>query len=129
VGNIIFFSAPSWPIFSLSSLFAFFAALLTCEDPPHHPTTAPSFRPSLCVQFTIYLPMSNKKERKKDAIAALNAEHEELFGTYIQETKPTSERRMVYIINALILSIAPVCMCSFTPLSHHFLEILSTFYL
>lgn len=36
-------------------------------------------------------------------------EDEKLFGTFISENKPTKERLIVYIVNALIVSIAPVC--------------------
>ena len=66
--------------------------------------------------------MSSRKrsEEKAAAAAAVAAEDEALFGTYIQETKPTTERRMVYIINALILSIAPVCMYYLFSLSLYF---------
>jgi hypothetical protein len=39
-------------------------------------------------------------------------EDDKLFGTFISENKPTKERRIVYIVNALILSIAPVCKYS-----------------
>lgn len=56
--------------------------------------------------------MSGRRSRQSlTPIDGVN-EEEKLFGTYISENKPTKERRIVYIVNALILSIAPVCKYS-----------------
>ena len=50
----------------------------------------------------------SSRRYKQQATTDSAEEEEKLFGTYISENKPTFERRVVYIVNALILSIAPV---------------------
>ena len=52
--------------------------------------------------------MSSKRLKPVAPLEGVD-EDEKLFGSYISENKPTKERFIVYIVNALIVSIAPVC--------------------
>ncbi len=89
-----------------------FCAALRIFDPrvdSHLTTKQASHIPHLhytTIHTLLLNSMSNRKSLKR---SGTYDKDEEVFASFRNENALTSERRAVYIINALILSIAPVC--------------------